>query len=383
MALFQVNGWDIPSTIATNSGKKQNKKKKEKKVKQSDKSGRESYERSLTTDHEVKSDTTETKRRKKDDGSKKTATKQQKRKNGEIEETTDVERKEANKKPKTESFDTNDSLAKLTPLQLKMKEKLTGSRFRWINEQLYTISSEEATKLIKKNPEMFDEYHAGFRTQVQSWPQNPVDSFINVIKERLQKPINAPGGLFGDKDGTIVVADMGCGEAQLAKDLQNVKGSAKSKRAKFDVRSFDLKKANEFITVADIKNVPMEDRSAHIVVFCLALMGTNFLDFIREGLRILKPKGEIWIAEIKSRFVDSETKNFVTVLKDLGLLHKTTDDSNKMFIRFEFFKPPKDVAQDIERRRSSKKSRTDDEEDIASKGPEGRWLLKPCIYKRR
>lgn len=32
----------------------------------------------------------------------------------------------------------------LTPLQQKMMAKLTGSRFRWINEQLYTISSDEA-----------------------------------------------------------------------------------------------------------------------------------------------------------------------------------------------------------------------------------------------
>lgn len=81
--------------------------------------------------------------------------------------------------------------------------------------------------------------------------------------------------------------------------------------------------------------MPLEDESVNVVVFCLALMGTNFLDFIKEAIRILKPNGEIWITEIKSRFVD-DTRDFVNTLKTLGLFHKSTDESNKMFVRMEF-----------------------------------------------
>ena len=57
-------------------------------------------------------------------------------------------------------------------------------------------------------------------------------------------------------------------------------------------------------------------------------------------------KREIWIAEIKSRFSESsEIRNqneeligeeFVNSLKAFGLFHKLTDNSNKMFTRFEF-----------------------------------------------
>jgi ribosomal RNA-processing protein 8 len=276
---------------------------------------------------------------------------------------------------------------KLTPLQQKMMEKLAGSRFRWINEQLYTTTSEEAVRIMKEQPEMFDEYHQGFRSQVQSWPQNPVDTFAEQIKERLQKPIGAPGGMPGDKDGRIVVADMGCGEANLALQIKAIekkvslpkKGKAARffKKPKFEVHSFDLKKANERITVADIKNVPLPDESAHVVVFCLALMGTNFLDFVREGLRILKPNGEIWIAEIKSRFVDNDTVNFVKVLKSLGLFHKNTDDSNKMFIRMEFFKPNKEYIENRDEKQRNRKRFIDEPEELP------KVLLKPCIYKRR
>lgn len=251
---------------------------------------------------------------------------------------------------------------KLTPLQQKMQQKLHGARFRWINEQLYTTPSFEALELFKKQPEVFSEYHQGFRHQVETWPENPIDSMASEFKQRLSKPLNAPGGLPSEKSGEIVVADMGCGEAELALQLSRLKGSSKTKKAKFLTHSFDLAKANDRITVADIANVPLPAKSCHIVVFCLALMGTNTIDFLKEGLRILKPRGEIWIAEIKSRFEDEGYGDFIAVLQSLGLKHKNTDDSNKMFVRFEFTnmgtpKAPTELPE--------------------------KPLLKPCLYKRR
>ena len=294
------------------------------------------------------------------------------------------------------------SQTKLTPLQQKMMSKLSGSRFRWINEQLYTITSEEALKLIREQPSLFDEYHQGFRSQVSSWPENPVDVFVNQFKQRLTtRNINAPGGLPGNQDKRIVVADMGCGEAQFSADIgqfvkQLQKKGKKYRNLNVDVHSFDLKKYNERITVADIKNVPLASGSASIVIFCLALMGTNFLDFIKEAYRILQPRGELWIAEIKSRFTDGGPERaenvgseFVEALKLNGFFHKLTDNSNKMFTRFEFFKPPQDIIDErrakLERKRKFIEEESEKEklESKREKRPEGEWLLKPCIYKRR
>lgn len=303
--------------------------------------------------------------------------------------------------PPAEAF-TTAAATKLTPLQLKMKEKLAGSRFRWINEQLYTVPSEEALKMITDNPEIFDEYHAGFRNQVQGWPENPVDTFVKRFKERLNKPVCSPGGLPAHKrENKIVVADMGCGEAQLALDLSKIdfkkKGvNPQNKALVVDTQSFDLKKANERVTVADVKNVPMEDNSADIVVFCLALMGTNFLDFIKEAFRILRPNGELWIAEIKSRFTDGQTDEFIKVLKSLSFFHKLTDDENTHFVRFEFFKPTREILEQRKKKVPKRKfiDYGDEEEKKGAdngeqleqkrqKQAEGEWLLKPCIYKRR
>jgi len=56
------------------------------------------------------------------------------------------------------------------------------------------------------------------------------------------------------------------------------------------------------VTKADISAIPLPDGSADVAIFCLALMGTNWIAFIEEAYRILHWKGELWVAEIKSRF---------------------------------------------------------------------------------
>jgi len=44
----------------------------------------------------------------------------------------------------------------LSSLQQKMKDKLSGARFRWINEQLYTTESTKAFESFQDDPSLFD-----------------------------------------------------------------------------------------------------------------------------------------------------------------------------------------------------------------------------------
>lgn len=46
------------------------------------------------------------------------------------------------------------------------EEKLKSARFRFINEQLYTSSGEEAMKIFREDPLAFEIYHQGYRSQV-------------------------------------------------------------------------------------------------------------------------------------------------------------------------------------------------------------------------
>lgn len=399
MPLFQVDGWDIKSdkvAFFDVSAKKADEKKKERKARKDKIKKEQQAKKQRAIEDEiqgVESDEdvedvaeVESLEKVKDEAKEEKVKKQKKR------QLSDAKKPE--KKLKV-SETVNTSQKTLTPLQQKMMAKLTGSRFRWINEQLYTITSDKALELMKEQPQLFDEYHDGFRSQVTSWPENPVDVFVDQIQQRAKKPVNAPGGLPGLQESKkIVIADMGCGEAQLAADINEFfkkynKRAKKYQQRKHQVHSFDLKRANPRITVADIRHVPLPDNSCTVVVFCLALMGTNFLDFIKEAYRILAPRGELWIAEIKSRFADEKGEEFVNALKLMGFFHKKTDNENKMFTRFEFFKPPQEIIEErnakLERRQKFIEVETEKEqlEEKRQKIAEGKWLLKPCIYKRR
>jgi ribosomal RNA-processing protein 8 len=44
----------------------------------------------------------------------------------------------------------------MSDLQAKMKAKLDGGRFRFINEKLYTTGGQDSFKLFQQHPELFE-----------------------------------------------------------------------------------------------------------------------------------------------------------------------------------------------------------------------------------
>ena len=202
--------------------------------------------------------------------------------------------------------------ATLTPLQQSMRAKLISARFRHLNETLYTADSSKALSMFSESPELFSEYHAGFSQQVkEAWPENPVELYIKTVKSRANIPfkLGKEGKVVNSSSsemplprrphGTSTIADLGCGDAQLARGLQS---SVKHLNLKF--YNFDLHAASPFITKADIANLPLKDGEVDVAVFCLSLMGTNWISFVEEAWRVLRGdgRGEIWVAEVKSRF---------------------------------------------------------------------------------
>lgn len=220
-------------------------------------------------------------------------------------------------------------------LQEKMTKQLESSRFRWINEQLYTTTGDEAVAMFSKDPKLFDIYHRGFTNQVKLWPVNPVNKIIEWLKKRSTSQ---------------VVADFGCGEAIMTKSVAN------------KVHSFDLVAKNELVTACNMAKVPISSASVDVAVFCLSLMGTNLVDFLREAHRVLKPGGILKVAEVASRIND--TAQFTKSLARLGFKLQNEDATNKMFVMFDFIKSKESVKL------------------VPSNQLEG-LSLKPCIYKKR
>ncbi|CCJ31191.1 unnamed protein product [Pneumocystis jirovecii] len=230
----------------------------------------------------------------------------------------------------------------LTKLQQKMKLKLSGGKFRMINEHLYNITGKEALEFFKKYPGIYKQYHIGFQNQVSSWPENPVNLMIKKLNLYIQKT----------KKLMIKVADLGCGDAKIAKAMKNIPN--------IKIYSYDLVSENPFVVACDMSTLPLIDSIIDIAIFCLSLMGTNYIDFLKEAWRVLKINGELWIVEIKSRFTDNKGNAFCTALTSLGFSLIETDVSNKMFMCLYF----------------KKNDKIDNKKDFGI-------LLKSCIYKRR
>jgi len=224
-----------------------------------------------------------------------------------------------------------------SPLTSAAKQKLTASRFRFLNEQLYRQEGSASASLFKNDPTLFESYHAGYRIQANQWPLDPLDLIIAEVKKLPKK---------------AVVADFGCGEARLA---QNVHRAA--------VHSFDLVAANDKVVACDMANVPLESCSVDVAVFCLALMGTNTRDFIFEASRVLKVGGTLKIAELESRFQGEQysVESFISKVHKFGFKLSAKNLKRDFFYFLDFEK-----VQDMK-----KKKKLPDIE------------LKPCLYKKR
>ena len=67
----------------------------------------------------------------------------------------------------------------------KAQEQLKSSRFRYLNELLYTQKGAQSFKMFKHDPQSFKVYHEGYMKQVQKWPEDPLDAIITDIMKRL------------------------------------------------------------------------------------------------------------------------------------------------------------------------------------------------------
>ncbi|XP_008784309.2 ribosomal RNA-processing protein 8 [Phoenix dactylifera] len=220
----------------------------------------------------------------------------------------------------------------------KMRVRLSGGHFRMINEKLYTCNGNEAFNLFKNDPQLFDVYHAGYQEQMSHWPEQPVNIIIRWLKSHST---------------SLIVADFGCGNASLAKNVKN------------KVFSIDLVSSDPSVIVCDMSHTPLDNSSVDVAVFCLSLMGTNFPNYLQEAKRVLKPRGWLLIAEVQSRFDPgnggADPDKFCEAINKLGFSLVSKDSTNKMFLLFYFKKKEKiSEVRNIE-------------------WPE----LKPCIYKRR
>jgi len=200
----------------------------------------------------------------------------------------------------------------LSAAQTKMKERLAGSRFRMLNEEMYIKKSDEIVKKFSEDSSLFEAYHKGYRQQVAQWPVQPLSVVERWIKHHI---------VNGSR-----VGDFGCGEASLAKRLRNV----------FHVSSFDMVAANRSVVACNIASIPLPNCSLDVAVYCLSLMGSDWPEFIGEAHRLLVHNGWLLIAEVSSRFTDKQ--EFIDQLSSVGFEIHLQENYDTYFDFFAFRK---------------------------------------------
>ena len=116
-------------------------------------------------------------------------------------------------------------------------------------------------------------------------------------------------------------------------------------------------------------------------------MGTDYYKFIEEASRVLKVKGTLWIAEVKSRFDGkngtASISSFISSLKNAGfdVNPKKVDEKDKMFFTLEAVKTKNtgassnDDGGDGDGKTKKKK--------MKKSAPVDWPTLKACEYKKR
>jgi ribosomal RNA-processing protein 8 len=113
-------------------------------------------------------------------------------------------------------------------------------------------------------------------------------------------------------------------------------------------------------SVANLSRLPLPAASCDAAVFSLALMGTDYPAFLAEAHRVLRPRGTLLIAEVRSRIPSVDA--FAELLAEIGFETRDADEGNRMFVVIR--------AARAKPRRGGVPQRPEE-------------CLLPCIYKRR
>ena len=203
------------------------------------------------------------------------------------------------------------------PGEVKRRTQRYGD-FSRMNNRWYASGSDKTHTRLEANPEEWAHYHTMYQQLRESWEVVPYKEEIRFLEQRQ----------------ALHVADFGCGEALIAKAVGD----------RHQVASFDHVAVDESVHACDITSVPLDDGSVDLAIFCLALMGANFTDYLREAHRCLRIDGDLHIWEPASYFDDVDA-----FCADLGRLGFEVLEPSKqgLFMRIRALKSASTPVPDL------------------------------------
>ena len=197
----------------------------------------------------------------------------------------------------------------LNPRQIEYERRELGD-FSELNKKWSISNSKTTHERLKKDKSEFTYYHTLYRKSRETWSEIPYIEISKKIKDRED----------------WVVADLGCGENLLSKEITN------------KVYSFDYVGVDDSVIECDISDVPLDDNKVDVSVFCLSLMGSNYIDYLKEGCRILKPYGNMFVVEPQKKWENNSDK-LISELESIGLKKVDSYTSSKfIYVQYQKIK---------------------------------------------
>ena len=209
---------------------------------------------------------------------------------------------------KITTIERNDLVLPLRPEILEYLKPSLGD-FSEMNKSWSISRSENTKNRLIKDPSEWYYYHSLYAEKRKEWSEIPYIEIAKKIKERPE----------------WVVADMGCGENLLSKELTN------------QVHAFDYVAIDKNVIACDMSSVPLNSQEVDAVVFCLSLMGSNYQDYLKEAFRIIKPYGNLFICEPKKK-IDNRIEDFKKDIESVGFKIIEVNSHSSKFIYFQGIK---------------------------------------------
>lgn len=190
---------------------------------------------------------------------------------------------------KITTIDRKDLVLPLRPEILQYLKPSLGD-FSEMNKSWSVSRSSNTQSRLSKNPSEWYYYHSLYRERRKQWSEIPYIEISKKIKDRED----------------WVVADLGCGENLLSKEITN------------KVYAFDYVGIDNSVIECDISNIPLENNKVDVCVFCLSLMGSNYIEYLNEGHRILKPYGNMFIVEPQKKWENNSDK-LINQIESIGM----------------------------------------------------------------
>lgn len=177
----------------------------------------------------------------------------------------------------------------LNPKQIEYKRRELGD-FSELNKKWSVSNSKTIKERLKKDKSEWNYYHTLYREKRKGWSEIPFIEISKKIKDRED----------------WIVADLGCGENLLSKEITN------------KVYSFDYVAVDDSVIECDISDIPLDNNIVDVSVFCLSLMGSNYNEYLKEGYRILKPYGSMFVVEPQKKW-ENNSEKLISELELIGM----------------------------------------------------------------